>query len=97
MRAIQDMTQLSIFTCDLCGQPLPKGRCDMRYHDQCRKKSHAIRKRCERTIKRTVVLIGVCGDIAAFHGTRECGIEGLQALSAAIQNAYAIANVRRVK
>lgn len=91
-----EAVQLTIFDCQWCGKPLPKGRADMKTHKQCRSKLWRWKKKQERMAKNAVNLINHIADNSSLMFYREESISQLKAISAALGRAYAKHNIRKV-
>ena len=88
--------QLSIFQCQWCSQPLPKGRADMRTHKACRPKLWRWKKKQERLTKEAVKIINEIGQSGLFDFQRMEAIEQLKQINEALAKAYILNNMRRV-
>ena len=89
--------QLSMYNCQWCGKPLPKGRADMKCHKDCRQRMYRAKKRNEREVKKALDVIQRVARDTRYEFYREDGIELLKMLSREVNNAYAYNNIRRVQ
>lgn len=89
--------QMSLFSCDYCGKPLPKGRADMRYHPDCRKAMWRYRQRCHKHVAKVVADLEILGELLAIPASGDCALEGLKKASETIEAIYRKNRIQRVR
>lgn len=88
--------QLTMFMCQWCGKPLPKGRADMKCHKSCRQALYRWKKRREKYERDAIEAIGALLEYTYPMFSRDEAIQSLKAVNQRIMEVYQIANIRRV-
>jgi len=81
-----DGSQLSIFRCELCGEFLPVGRTDKRYHESCRKAAWQKKKIAQKHVVKTLQAIDKVESMFTDRLLEDIGFEGLKAIFWHIQD-----------
>lgn len=72
------MSQMTIYRCAFCGEFIPEGRSDKRYHsDACKQKAYRWRKRQQRYASDARVAISNLISYLSYEETRQSTVEEL--------------------